>query len=235
MLTPAEERLAAIHDANGRAAFASGHYRDAQRHFERLLDLAPTEAVTANLGQACQALGEFARAERLYRQVLSVVPGNAAVWNQLGDVLFLQRRYEEAEAAYRRAMEFPDVRASANARNGLALILEAQGKLHDAITLLEQAVSGAEAGQARARMLTNLGGLHQKLGHRTEAATYLSRALDEMERAVGAGHPDVARILEDYGKILQKTGRKAEAKEAARRARSIRSSFTATIDYRDLK
>ena len=63
-----------------------------------------------------------------------------------------------------------------------------------------------------------------------------------MERAVGPQHPDVGKVLEDYSIVLQKAGRKPEAKQIAQRAQEIRSSFAAhtnsdhaTVDWRDLK
>jgi tetratricopeptide (TPR) repeat protein len=74
-----DAQLAAVYDALGRAGMGSGHYRDGRRNFERALRLAadgPLEAraaVTSNLGQACQALGELVRAEQLFRQALAAM------------------------------------------------------------------------------------------------------------------------------------------------------------------
>jgi tetratricopeptide (TPR) repeat protein len=243
-----DAQLAAVYDALGRADMGTGHYRDAKRHFERALHLAADEslavraAVTANLGQACQALGELARAEQLFRRTLEAMPERAAVWNLLGGVLYLQRRYEEAEDAQRRAMSNPADPASVTARNDLAVICEARGRFREAAVLYEQAISSAPAGQPRARMLANLGALYLKLGNPTAATVALGRSLEEMETAVGPAHPDVARVLEDYERVLRKAGRKAEARNAAKRAAVIRSSFAwqdnatrLTVDYRDLK
>ncbi len=240
-------QFVAIHDAMGRAAFGGGQYRNSRKHFERALSSlaadGPPEArapILANLGQACQELGELARARMLYREALEAVPDRGAVWNSLGGVLFLERRYDEAEDAHRRAMTDP--RAAAAARNNLAVVLEARGKLREAAALIAQSIPSAPAGQPRARMLANLGGLQLKLGNGAEAAAALRRSLEEMESAVGPAHPDVARILESYGHVLRKTGRKTEAKVAARRAETIRASFAGqtnadgtTVDYRDLK
>jgi Tetratricopeptide repeat len=91
-------------------------------------------------------------------------------------------------------------------------------------------------------MLANLGALRLKLENPAGAVVALGRSLEEMETAVGPAHPDVAKVLEVYERVLRKTGHKAEAIEVAQRAKSIRPSFVgldnanrATVDYRDLK
>jgi len=243
-----DAQLAAVYDALGRADMGSGRYRDGKRYFERALRLvanSPLEdrmAVTANLGQACQALGELAHAEQLFRRALATMPNRADLWNLLGGVLALQRRYKEAEDALRQALSNPADPASVTARNDLAVIYEARGKFREAADLYEQAIAGTPAGQSRARMLANLGALRLKLGNPAGAVVELGRSLQEMETAVGPTHPDVAKVLEVYERILRKSGNKAEAIEVAQRAKSIRSSFVgrdnatgATVDFRDLK
>jgi len=239
-------RMAALYDALGRASMGSGRYRDGKRYFERALRLVPDSpleprmAVTANLGQACQALGELVRAEQLYRQALAALPNRADLWNLLGGVLALQHRYKEAEDALRQSLSNDP--ASVTAGNDLAVIYEARGELREAASLYEQAIRNAAAGQARARMLANFGALRLKLGNTAGALLALDSSLREMETAVGPAHPDVAKVLEIYERVLRKSGHRAEAIEVAQRANSIRSSFVgqdnairATVDYRDLK
>jgi len=243
-----DSQLAAVYDALGRAGMARGCYREGKRNFELALRLAkdgPAETrvvLTSNLGQACQALGEFVHAELLFRQAITAMPDRADIWNLLGGVLALQRRYPEAEEALRHALSNPADPASVTAHNDLAVIYQTRGKLHQAAALYEQGISNSPAGQARARMLANLGTLRLKLGNRAGALAALGRALQEMETAVGPAHSDVAKVLEVYEPILRKAGRKTEAIAAAQRAKSIRSSFAgldnatrASVDYRDLK
>jgi tetratricopeptide (TPR) repeat protein len=243
-----DAQLAAVYDALGRADMGSARYRDGKRYFERALRLAadgPLETratVTSNLGQACQALGELVRAEQLFRQALTAMPKRADLWNLLGGVLVLQRRYKEAEDALTRALSNPADAANVTAVNDIAVIYEARGKLHEAAGLYERAISSVPAGQSRARMLANLGALRLKLGNPAGAVVALGQSLQEMESAVGPTHPDVAKVLEVYDRVLRKSGHKAEAIELAQRAKSIRSAFIgqdntsrATVDYRDLK
>lgn len=63
-----------------------------------------------------------------------------------------------------------------------------------------------------------------------------------MEEAVGPSHPDLAFILENYAAVLRKIGEKTKAKEAAGRARALRSAFAAQantngsmVDWNDLR
>jgi Tfp pilus assembly protein PilF len=243
-----DAQLAAVYDALGRAGMESGFYRDGKRNFERALRLAadgPLEArvaVASNLGQACKTLGELVHAEQLFRQALAAMPDRADLWNQLGSVLALQRRFPEAEDALTQALSNPADPAGFTSRNDLAVIYQARGKLRQAAGLYEQAISSAPAGQARARVLANFGALQLKLGNPDGSIATLARSLQEMQTAVGPEHPDVAKILEVYERVLKKTGHRTEAIELAHRARSIRSSFVgqdnatrATVDYRDLK
>jgi Tfp pilus assembly protein PilF len=225
-----------------------GQYQDGKRYFERALrltvggSLEARAVVTANLGQACQALGQVVRAEQYFRQALTMGPDRAAVLNHLGGVLYLQHRYEEAEGALRKALGHGEGIESVTARSNLAVIYEARGKLDEAAGLYEQAVSGAPAGQGRARMLANLGALRLKLGNPAGAEVALSRSLEEMEIAVGPAHPDVAHVLELYAHALRKAGDNAYAIAVAQRATTIRSSFAAQdkasraiVDFLDLK
>jgi len=242
-----DAQLAAVYDALGRAGMERGHYRDGKRNFERALRLAADgpfdarAAVTSNLGQACLALGELVRAEQLFRQAVAALPNHAELWNLLGSVLVLQHRYKEAEDALSKALSDPANPASVAARNDLAVLYQFRGKLSEAANLYEQAISNAPAGQSRARILANLGALRLKLGNPAGAGEVLGRALQEMETAVGLAHPDVAKVLEVYERVLRKAGHKAQAIEVAQRAKSIRSSFAgqgatpASVDYRDLK
>jgi tetratricopeptide (TPR) repeat protein len=243
-----DAQLVAVYDALGRAGMRGGRYRDGKRYFDRALRLAalaPLDArvsVTSNLGQACQSLGELARAEQLFRQALAAMPNRADLWNLLGGVLALQRRYKEAEDSLRNALSDPTDPASITALNNLAVIYEARGELREAAGSYEQAISRVPAGQSRAIMLANLGALRLKLGNTAIAAVAAAQSLRELEAAVGPVHPDMAKVLEVYERVLRKSGHKADAIEMAERARLIRSSFAgqdnatrATVDYRDLK
>jgi tetratricopeptide (TPR) repeat protein len=170
------------------------------------------------------------------------MPNHPAVLNQLGGVLYLRHRFEEAEAAFREALLYAGGLDSVTARSNIAVIYAARGKFREAAGLYEQTASITPSGQAHARMLANLGVLRLKLGNPADAVVALGDSLEEMDNALGPAHPDVAHVLEIYGRALKKAGRKAQGLDAARRAHVIRSTLTAQdnatraiVDYLDLK
>jgi Tfp pilus assembly protein PilF len=237
-------------DSLGRAEFRAGRYRKAKSYFDRSLAVNRDRpearlAALSNAGQAYLALEEYGRAEQLFREALQLGPDHAALWQFLGKVLFLRHRYADAEAAQYKALSLVKAGQSevaAAARNDLAILYQARKRPRAAISLLEDAAAATQPGQARARIFANLGVLQWKYGSKQDAAMYLRRALSEMETAVGPEHPDVGKILEDYGDVLRATGEKAVAKHMAKRAAAIRSAFAAqtnntgtTVDWRDLK
>ena len=100
---------------------------------------------------------------------------------------------------------------------------------------LNRALATATVGQQRARVLTNVAGVEQKLHRFDDSVAHLRQALEEMEAAVGSRHPDVARILDFYAAALRRAGHATSAKQAAQRAREIRSVLATTVDWRELQ
>jgi len=229
---PEEPGIGAILDALGRLEFQAGRIRRAKSYFDRSLDRVRGQRTTAeaaslsNAGEALLALGEYTRALQSFRQALEIMPRSAGLWHHLGQALLQTRRYPEAEAALRKAVAiWEDSAPAAVALNDLSLLYQAKGQNRLAMDALERAIATAAPGQIRARMRANRGVLHWRLGQKREAEADLRQALGEMEVAVGPLHPDVGRILSDYSAVLEKIGRKPEAKVMARRAQVIESSF----------
>jgi len=246
-----DSSLVVILDALGRTEFKAGRYRRAKTYFERSLGLVrgkgtAEEAIAlTNAGTALQALGENTRAEEMFRRALQVQPRNAAIWHLLGQSLFEERRYMEAETALRQSLTIQEEsadRVSGAILSDLASIYSAQRQHRQALDILDRAITATPPGQVRARMLANRAILRWKLGHRADAESDLTQALAEMEAAVSPLHPDVAVILHSYAAVLEITGRGRQAKEIQKRAQAIDSSFIAltnsrwlTVDWRDLK
>lgn len=222
--------------------FSAGRYREAKAQFEKAVRSAegtPLDQAAAltNLGQAHLALGEVARAEKTLRKAVDLAPQSWRTWHLLGQAVVARGNAAEGEALIRKAMAMagPDRTAMAGGENDLGVLLLKEGRRREAAEAFERATSMSPPGQARARMLTNLGGAYWALGRRREAARTLDQALGEMEAAVGPAHPDVARILDDYVAVLEKTGRKAEARTAMQRAQGLRPISPPTVDWHDLK
>jgi tetratricopeptide (TPR) repeat protein len=234
-------------DARGRAEFAAGRYRAAKAWFEGAVHSAesPGEQLIAltNLGETLLALGENSRAERTLGQAMELSPKSARTCHLLGQVLVLRGCLPRAEQVLRKALvlaESDPVEAS-SCRSDLATLLLAGRRMREAAQMLEQAVELAPPGQGRARMLTNLGTLYWRFGQKNRSADLLGRALAEMEEAVGARHPDVGRVLEDYSFVLARIGRKTESRAMAERAKELRVKFAwqansrrDTVDWPDL-
>lgn len=230
-------------DQRGREALAAGRYAEARSYFERELKLpaAPDverAAALSHAGQASLALGESRKAEEYFRRAIQLAPDVAKLWHGLGQSLFLQNRRREAEDAYRRALADPSI--GPEVRGDLAALLDVQKRHGEAADLLREAIATAPKGQARARLMRNLGVLEWEMGARSAAVRHLHDAVTEMEAAVGSSHPDVAQLLTDYADALSGTGEKSQAKAIAKRAETIRSAFlgqdgAGTVGWRELR
>jgi tetratricopeptide (TPR) repeat protein len=239
----------ADYDAQGRAEYAAGRFRAAKTLFEkevRQLEGKPTAQAIAltNLGMTLMALGESRLAEGSLRRAVALWPESSRGWRYLGQAVFQRGDGPEAERMVHKALALAgEERAvEASCMSDLATILIDSKRMREASDVLESAIRLAEAGQARARMLRNLGALKWEMGQKEVAERLLGQSVVEMEAVVGREHPDLARILDDYAIVLEKLGRKREAKQTAVRAQSIRQSFgwmansnSQTVDWRDIR
>ena len=229
----------AILNALGRAEFRAGRYQSARKHFDQASRVAKKDraAVLTNSAMASIALGDHRRAESFVRQAMELEPTNVTVLKVLAQALYLQKRFSEAKVMLQKILT---TQSDPVTKGDLAALYQAEHKNEMAMALFQQAVSEITPGQARARLLTNLGVLQWEAGMRETSEKTLQDALEEAEASVGADHPDTARILERYSEVLRRTGRKAEAKKATERAVTIRASSAGqtnengfTVDWRD--
>ena len=98
-------------------------------------------------------------------------PQDAAVWNDLGNLLVIARQPAEAEAAYRHAVELDPHRASA--LFNLGLLLQQQGNARESKQLFEQVVT-AEPNHAWAHY--QLGAYYEHKGEKSRAVKEYSQA-----------------------------------------------------------
>jgi tetratricopeptide (TPR) repeat protein len=122
--------------------------------------------------QAAEQADDPQAAERLYRKVMRMDPGDPAAAFNLGNLLRALGRKVEAEAAYRAATR-ADPRF-AEAWYNLADVLDDQGQPAKAIASLKRALD-TEPDYADA--IFNLGLLHQRADDHVEAARYWRRYL----------------------------------------------------------
>jgi len=108
-----DAQLSAVYDAQERAGMSRGQCRDGKQNFDWALRLAADgpvvarAAVTSHFGQGCQALGELAHAEQLFRRAPAAMANSSDLSNLLGSVLALPRQYQEAEEASSPALSNP--------------------------------------------------------------------------------------------------------------------------------
>jgi tetratricopeptide (TPR) repeat protein len=89
--------------------------------------------------QAAEEAGEVAAAERLYRKVIKIDPGDPAAAFNLGNLLCGAGRKADAEAAYRKAVKID--KSYAEAWYNLADFLDRQGRTREAIDCLKRALA----------------------------------------------------------------------------------------------
>jgi tetratricopeptide (TPR) repeat protein len=126
--------------------------------------------------QAAEEARDVALAERLYRRVMKLDPGDPTAAFNLGNLLRAAGRKAEAEAAYRAAVKADP--GFAEAWYNLADLLDDQGRTAEAIASLERALA---AEPSHSDSLFNLALLLQRADRLSDASAYWRRylALDE--------------------------------------------------------
>lgn len=138
--------------------------------------------------------------------------------SNLGLFLLQIEKSAEAEAPLRRALSIderntdPAIDAD---RESLALALDAQGKLNEALPLFRQAAEG-NTPQVAARSFAKLAENDPEY-----ADVFYRNAVAAEEKSSGAESPRVALLLHQYALALRTRNRDAEAEPVLRRALSI--------------
>jgi hypothetical protein len=65
--------------------------------------------------------------ESKYKKALENNPSSSKIWSDLGDVLRFQNKYEEAEGAYRKAIDIDPENLSARTNLGITLVCQKGG------------------------------------------------------------------------------------------------------------
>ena len=233
--------------AEGNRAEDAGQLEEACALYREALRLAPQSArAHLNLGIALQALGDDGGAVARYKQALVLDPANPYAAYNFGKLRYERGAHGEAEQLLRQALrsrpDFPQARVV------LACALQAQGNVQAAAAELEAALRDKPEDFGA---LVIYAGILRRLGRVDDAASALRRALAldpqsldaratlfhvleakgdpagaalELE-AVLRQRPDWAEALFNYGCVLNKLMRAAEAEAALRRAIAIEPGF----------
>ncbi|HEY0781155.1 MAG TPA: tetratricopeptide repeat protein, partial [Thermoanaerobaculia bacterium] len=125
-------------------------------------------AMTALAAVPAQNLGKAIDAQK---KLTADHPQDPAVWNDLGNLLLLAHNQDEAETAYRKAVELDGTKASA--LFNLGLLLQAKGQLKDAQKLFAQ-VSTLDPKNAWAHYQT--GAIYEAWGKKSPAIKEYAQA-----------------------------------------------------------
>lgn len=175
----------------------------ARPFFEEAARLAPADGTMQyHLGRYYYSAQRFAQAEQAFRAALKLDPESVRGYDNLALALEAQRKTEEAEASYRKAIELADVQKLETEWPwlNLAKLLIEKGRHEESLALLEPAQRmnprSAEVFYVRGKVL-------QKLGREAEAEAALQRSVQN-----DAKFPDSHYLL---GRIYLKQGRKPES------------------------
>jgi eukaryotic-like serine/threonine-protein kinase len=130
-------QLAEGHTCLGNVYFATGHYDDAVKEFQRSLDLDHLSDETLRLlAAAYQKTGNTAAAEEAFRKAVSLRPNYWGVYSAFGSFYYSQARYADAAQEFRKAIQLAPLnyRAYSNL-GGIYLLL---GRYGEAVDLLRQ-------------------------------------------------------------------------------------------------
>ena len=176
--------------------------------YERALVAAPTDGfLHFNYAQYLGAKGDLAQATGEAKRVCELLPQVPGEFSDVGNLLILQAKIDEAAEYFSRALA---IRGDfAPALNGLGLILENQQKTDAALAFFRRAL---RTDSNDAETCINLGFLEQNRGDLKEAAVYYQRAAglqpqgpaDYFNQAIAAAAlGQSASAIESFGKAVE--------------------------------
>ncbi len=215
------ERGAILDWRRGLLEYARGRFPEALAAYERAERALPAdcEALKKRLGEALDDLANelmwpqdtgsaiySPEAERILPKVVAWLPEKQGAWYRLGVILNLAGRYEEAIAAYQRAIELdPNL---ATPHNNLANVFVELGRFDEARHEYNERIRLAPENPFRPLVALGVIARYQGL---PESDEHFRRALEHWDAAWRARRQTPAGLLEDKAKALLCLGRKEEA------------------------
>lgn len=191
------------------------------------------------LGDNEQALAAFAKGEGASRAI-ECWSCLAEIEAQRADGLFDERRYDDAQAAYQRALELANahqlVRQHAEALRGLGRCAMQAGRWNEARTLLQSAREELHRSNGRLNesvVYSMLGDLDSRTGQFADARRNYEEALQLATEASNQGWQAVAHA--SLARLARQQGDLDGARESIERALALIESERAHIDAPDLR
>ncbi len=180
----------------------------ARQMYEQALAWAPTDgSLRFNFAQYLGAKGAVAQATEEARHVCELLPQVPGEFSDVGDLLILQAKIDEAAEYYARALALRN--NFVPALNGLGQILENQQKAGEALACYRRAL---RAGPDDVATHINIGFFEQNRGKLKEGAVYYQRAAelqpqgpaDYFNRAVAAAASgQFTSAVESFGRAVE--------------------------------
>ena len=263
-----DERRVYTWNALAKTQDALGNYVDAEAGYRRALRAAehsegkssPAYAlVLANLAMLYAETRQYARGERIAREVLALVSGMkppdelrlALARSCLATIVDLAGKHDEAAGLTQLSLpvleRYPDVwTQTIGTLNTLGVALFAARQYAESERLFLRALTTAElhGGSEHPllmRILSNLAAIDLRDGRREEAGEKLRRALRIAETHLGVEHPMYGSLLAQYAGYLREAGEKSQAKALEAQSSQIlkengrRNGIGAVIDVTALK
>ena len=259
--TPSSEDLALKLESRAAEFFEKGRYEDSAHYLRRALELrrtateinrVPFALSNFDLAQIYIVQGKFTAAEHHSRLAHDWCAGlvspqfRARISVQLAEIHFRVGDNRSAEMELLAALPHLSGIQEANAWNDLGMVrakssqwVEARQLFERALAIREQAGTGTANHPDHGRVLANLAQVSTRLGEFDAAAGYYRSAIPLLEQRPGLAQYHASVAWAEYAKVLRKTGRKAEAKEAERRAKSMQQIApppkSHTVDVRSFR
>lgn len=202
--------------ARGSAHRIAGQLAAAEADQARAVELDPESfASRVQYAITLERSGRLLEAEAQLHAAISLQPNEREAHFVLGNVLRARQLYDEAEAAYWRAIELGGAQGDTDALLNLSSMQHRQGRFPEAVAVLEELL---RLKPDYPEALGNLGVVYRDMGRAKEAEAHLKRVLELRPDMAGA-HINLANL---YGA----SGRNTEAEAAARAALALEPDNT---------
>jgi tetratricopeptide (TPR) repeat protein len=169
------------------------------------------------LGQLMIKLGQFNKAEELYRILLKQTTDKnekAHLCHQLGWAKAGQGRYRKAAKFYHKSIKIKRKTSSsthlhlANSYNNLGNVYENMGKYSTALRYHKKALEIYQTTNhsALAASYTSQGSVYEKMGEYSTALVYHEKALEVKQKTFLANHPDLVTSYNNIGSVYTNMG-----------------------------
>lgn len=175
----------------------------------------------ANLALLRRKRGDYAAADRLYREALELRGPSMGLMVNLGRLAMLRGRYDDAEAFYESAAALAGESQRAILLANRAELNLVRGRLKEAELLAAEALELVRDRPLETDVRLTLAGVESERRAYPRAAEHLARAAELSERHFGPRHAVTACAYAEYAGVLRKLKRRAEADQYRDRALEI--------------